>query len=151
MKRKIFCGFLLLSCFVLVMTGCMAALEYAGRGLVGAEQTVQVAQGLLSALDELYDKLLSLRDNRVNNMTVDKSVQQSATRALAVADTTATEIKQVLAGKQIDDAKLNALVGQVDGIKALTDGIFSTDLEVGAKIAATDCPQRPQRLGERKK
>lgn len=143
MKRKIFCGFLLLSCFVLGMTGCMAALEYAGRGLAEAEQTVQVAQGLLSALDELYDKLLSLRDNRVNNMTVDKSVQQSATRALAVADTTATEIKQVLAGKQIDDAKLNALVGQVDGIKDLTEGIFATDLEVGAKIAASDCPQRP--------
>lgn len=112
MKHKVLFGFLWLAVVGMTVTGCMAALKYAGSGLAGAHQAVQVAQALLLTLDGAYDNLLALR--------ADQERQQAATRALAVADEAATGIRQVLQGGAVDDARLNILAGQVDGIQALS-------------------------------
>lgn len=115
MKQKVCFGVLVLACVGMAVTGCTAVLKYAGSGLAGAHQAVQVAEVLLQTLDEAYDKLLARRG--------DPERQQEVTRALAVADETAAGIRQVLQGEAVDDARLNILAGQVDGIQALSKGL----------------------------
>jgi hypothetical protein len=91
--------------------GCAGVGQFTPQGAAVANNAVSVAQGLLSALDSFYADLLNLK------LVPDYQVE--ATRALAVADTAAGVLRQVITGATVTDTQLNVAAGQVYGARAM--------------------------------
>ena len=96
--------------FALVI-GCVGPGKLTPQTGEKATQAVTVAQGLLHALDGFYGDLLKLK------IVPDYTVH--ATRALAMADSAAAQLRAVIAGATVTDAELNVLAGKVDGAEAV--------------------------------
>ena len=69
----------------------------------------------MHVLDKTYGDLLKLK------LVPDYTVE--ATRALAIADAAAVVLRGVIAGATVTDEQLNIAAGQVDGARAILQGI----------------------------
>lgn len=111
LKNTIKYGLLCWVFIALMIYGCASLGKFTPQGAAIANNAVNVAHGLLSALDGFYVDLLGLK------MVPDYT--NEATRALTMADTAAVVLRQIIAGATVTDDQLNLVAGQVDGARAI--------------------------------
>lgn len=113
MKRLICC--LMIAAICLTSLSCAGVGKFTPGGADKAVNAISTALTLLHTIDSVYGELMRLK------LLPDYTVQ--ATRLLAAADAAAAMLKKIIAGATVTDAELNALAGQVDGIKKAADMI----------------------------
>ena len=94
---------------------CASPGKFTPAGATIATGAVNVATGLLHALDGFYGDLLTMK------LVPDYTAQ--ATRALTLADTAAPVLKKIIAGQTVTNEELNLVAGKVDGAKAILRGM----------------------------
>ena len=107
--------FLIGSMCGLLALGCASVGKFTPEGAQVATNAVNVATGLLKALDGFYGDLLTLK------LVPDYRVQ--ATRALSMADDAAKTLRAVIAGATVTDQQLNIAAGQVDGSRLILNTV----------------------------
>jgi hypothetical protein len=107
--------------WALIIYGCAGVGKFTSQGATVATNAVSVATGLLHVLDGFYGDLL--------NLELAPDYTTEATRALSIADAAAAVLKEVVrkntAGEPvtITDEQLNVAAGQVDGARAILQGV----------------------------